>query len=646
MVRIFIRYSAMMFVVGSLLGVAQGNLFGPEDKYRLDLDFGYRWKINFDGSEELYRSQLNLGEGPKLFSGSFFYSPSDDNNKFFDRFEFRMNSWGGEPYNTIQLQAEKTGIYQLNFLYQNFSYYNSIPYFANPLFESGSLETQHKQDSKLRTTSLEVTFLPDKTISPFVAYQRSSRRGFMRTTLPADWDEFVLDTDLDLSSDDFRGGVVFHLSRFSLLVEQGFRWYRDRTPFVSPGPQEGNSDRPIFGQDIYLDDYQGKYDIDTGAIPYTTASATYQPVNSLTLRGKVSYSMADVRSAFLENFSGNFFSFQGLRAFYTEGDNRSDGRTTSPNLLADVSAEFQPVAWFKLIERFRTHRFHVAGSTLSQMVYSNVDPVLQPGTIDRVEVMFPFDSRLAMDVNTQELEGQFSIRPNLVLRVGHRYVDKQLKLDESFPWKRNVLILGGSYNFSSRNRIAVDYELGRTDQVIFRTDPLDFTRLRIRGRFSPIESLEISGSLRLFDHDNDLLAYTAVNRGFSLQFSYSPTARISFGGQWDRSNLDTQIPYVVPQDFSTDTFFFKELGNYGNAFVSLGLLRNSRLDLGYSVWGTSGNFPVNYHQPFAKLEIPLTENLAAYSQWNYYGYNEKFDFMPQDYRTHLLIFGLKVWMGN
>ena len=65
-----------------------------------------------------------------------------------------------------------------------------------------------------------------------------------------------------------------------------------------------------------------------------------------------------------------------------------------------------------------------------------------------------------MDVNTQELEGQFFLRPNLMLRVGHRYIDKQLKLDDTFPWKRNVLILGGSYNFSSRNRIAVDYELG------------------------------------------------------------------------------------------------------------------------------------------------------------------------------------------
>jgi hypothetical protein len=192
----------------------------------------------------------------------------------------------------------------------------------------------------------------------------------------------------------------------------------------------------------------------------------------------------------------------------------------------------------------------------------------------------------------------------------------------------------------------VDYELGRTNQPILRTDPLDFNRLRIKGRYSPFEALEISGNMRLFDHDNDLLAYTSRNRGYTLEFNYSPTARMSFGGQWTRSELNTEIPYVVPQDFSIDTFRFRELGNYGNLFVSLGLVRNSRLNLGYSVWGNSGNFPVNYHQPFAKLEVPLGERYVVYGEWNYHGYNEKVAFMPQDYRVHLATLGFRVALGN
>jgi hypothetical protein len=102
----------------------------------------------------------------------------------------------------------------------------------------------------------------------------------------------------------------------------------------------------------------------------------------------------------------------------------------------------------------------------------------------------------------------------------------------------------------------------------------------------------------------------------------------------------------VPQDLSIDTFTFRERGNYGNVFVSLGLVRNSRLNLGYSVWGNSGNFPVNSHQPFAKLEVPLSERYVLYGQWNYYGYNEKVTLSPQDYRVHLAILGFRVSLGK
>lgn len=641
-----IRYRVILLMFGCCLGGVRGHIFGPDAEYRLELDFGYRWKINLEGSEDLYRTQVNLGAGPKLFGGTLFYAPGAGEEKFFDRLELHLNSWGGEPYNTARVRAEKSGVYELHFRYQNLRYFSSIPSFANPKFELGSLQTQHKQDNALRTVSLEMTFRPGKKWTPYFSYQRSARRGYLRTTLAADWDEFVLESDLDLHSNDLRGGLMYRLPCFSLLLEQGARWYRDRTPYGSDEPQSGNSDRPLFGRDIYLDGYEGRREIDTGAIPYTTVSATYEPAPMLTLRGRATYSMADVRSGFFETYSGNFFSFPALRAFYRGADNRSEGRATSPNLLVDFSAELEPVEWLKVVERFRTQRMHTAGSSLSQLIFQEVDPVLQPGTIDRLEVLVPFESRMAVDLNIQELEGQFSLTRELMLRVGHRYESKELKLGEAFPWKRHVLVLGGSYQLSRRDRIAVDYELGRTDQAIYRTDAVDFHRLRIRGRYSPFESLELSGSLRLFDHDNDVIAYTSRNRGYTLQFSYAPAPRWSLGGQWTHSDLETEIPYVVPQDLSLETFAFRERGNYGNLFISLGLVRNARLNLGYSVWGNTGNFPVNSHQPFAKLEVPLGERLVAYGQWNYYGYNEKLNLYPQDYRVHLAVFGFRVALGK
>ena len=66
-----------------------------------------------------------------------------------------MNSWGGEPYNTARVRAVKAGIYELRFDYQNVAYFNSVPFFANPLFEQGNLESQHQFDISQRFARVE-----------------------------------------------------------------------------------------------------------------------------------------------------------------------------------------------------------------------------------------------------------------------------------------------------------------------------------------------------------------------------------------------------------------------------------------------------------------------------------------------------------
>ena len=62
------------------------TLLGKDEQYKATLDFGYRWNANFKGSEDLYRSHLDYGEGPKLFSGAFLLSAPQGSNKLFDRF--------------------------------------------------------------------------------------------------------------------------------------------------------------------------------------------------------------------------------------------------------------------------------------------------------------------------------------------------------------------------------------------------------------------------------------------------------------------------------------------------------------------------------------------------------------------------------
>ena len=607
---------------------------------RLILDFGYRGQTDLQGSEDLYRSHVNLGEGPKLFA--FDYSLRDpQRTSLFDTLDFGLNSWGGEPYNSATLGLFKEDVYDLRFRYRNTRHFSSVPFFANPLFAGGNLESRHRLDFSRRDLSVDLELRPGHTVSPFFSFERTTRQGAVLTSLRADGDDFTVDTDLDDSSTVLRGGVNLKYSQWTFLLEQSLQWHRDRGRFSS-GPQEGNSTRPLLGRDIFLDDYSAENDVNINT-PVSAAAFVYRPRPGLLLNGRLTYSLSDLDSGFSEEMSGAFLAFPPLSLFYPEGLLEVSGRSRQPRLTGDVSVRWQPLPRLYLVERLRIRRSHVSGSFLATSTFPNADPLLAVGPVDVIQT--DAGGRfLAVDQTTQELRGIFQIAPRLILSLGHRYERRELETEERIERDQNVLLAGFSYEFSRLGRIALDYELGRTDRPLVRTDQLDFHRLHVRGRMSPHEGLEVSGSIRLLAHDDDLesIDFTSRSRDLGLGFNYALNRRISVAGEYERSSFNTDILYTIPLTLQPDLSVYRERGHYANLLLSLLLFRESRLSAGYSAWGSVGTFPMNFHRPVAHLEVPLTDRLLAYGQWNYYGYNEKLQPFPQDYRTHLFVVGVRV----
>jgi len=613
-----------------------------EERYHVLLDVGGRWEANFRGNRDLYRSQLDYGQGVRLFRGELDLSVPQGSNSYFDRLQLRMNDWGGEPHTSANLRLSKSSFYDLRFDYHNVQYFSSIPNFANPFFEQGNLQSQHVFDLHQRNSQLEVQFRPNKAISPFLAWDRSKRRGPGTTTLSSGGDDFVIRSLYDDHANDFRAGLNLNLSRFSLLLEQGYRHYRDKTDFTTTGGQSGNSLRPIFGRDITLDQYLGDND-SSANIPFSNAVAVWRPVDQLSLRANMSYSMAGLEPHFSDALTGNFFSIPQA-AFFRGQNQQVFGQVKKPSFFGDFSAEFAPFDRFRLVESVKTYNFHVSSSALSNFVFLQFEPVLETGIQDQFSQLTPLGSFMSFDNFTQELQGMFFVTSRLMARLGHRFERREIAVEEQFEYDRNVLIAGLSYDFNMRNRISAEYERGTTDQPIMRTDIVDFHRARLRGRFSPFEKLEFNGTATLFDNDNDVpdLDFTSLQRTYALDLNYAITPRVNFYGGFERSDLRTNIFYLIPQTLRLDEFFYREKGNFGNVLLSLSLIRNATVSLGYSVWGTSGNFPLTYQRPVARVELPVHEQFAFYAQWNYYEYNEKVNFLPQDYRTNQALFGFRV----
>jgi hypothetical protein len=647
--RIFSGRQVIM--AGLLLGLLQVSalLYGQDDerRYRFSLDAGNRWSSSFNGSRDLYRSHLDYGEGPRLFNGNFEISNPRGTNSLFDRFQLRLNDWGGEPHTSASVRMEKSTIYDVRFNYRNVQYYSSVPRFANPFFEQGNVQSQHVFDVGQRFSGVEARIFPGTTISPYLAFDRSDRHGPVRTTLAAAGDEFVIGSMWDTYSNDIRGGVNLGFSSFSLLLEQGFRQHREKTNLFTSGFQPGNSLRPIFGRDIILNDYQANHD-STVNIPFSNGAAVWRPVESLTLRANAAYSMANLKPHYSDSLAGNFFSLP-LLAFFQGQRQQVFSQVKKPNFFGDFSAEWEAFGRFRLVENLKTHNYHVSSMALSNLVYLQFEPVLEQGIREQFGQEVREDQFLSFDNLTQELQGLFYVTPRFIARLGHRYERREMQLQDRFEFSRNVLLAGLSYDFTAGNRVSAEYEYGKTNRPILRTDIVDFQRARLRGRLTPFNGLQLEGSAMLFDHENDeasQIDFTSRTRDYALQLNYTPARRFSFSGGWERNTIRTNLLYIIPQTFTLDRSRYREKGNFGNAYLNVLLIRNANLSLGYSVWGVSGSFPLNYHRPVARLEVPVHERISFYGQWNYYGYNEKVAFLPQDYRTNLTVVGFRVAMDR
>ena len=163
--------SVLFLALLVILSVERPGFAQDDTKYRLDFDVGYRFDAGFRGSEDLYRSQINLREGLRLFSLNLFVTSAETKNNIFDHLELRMNNWG-EPHAAAYFRMAKNSVYELSFSHQRMEYFNSIATYANPLLEKGNPVSQHRFDTRFNATSFEIRFRQDKSISPFVAFKQ------------------------------------------------------------------------------------------------------------------------------------------------------------------------------------------------------------------------------------------------------------------------------------------------------------------------------------------------------------------------------------------------------------------------------------------------------------------------------------------
>ena len=612
------------------------------------VDFGYRW-VSTAGNLPTYRSIVNLGEGLKLFGADLTFQ--DPKKRLFDRLDVRANNWGGDPYNTVQVSARKTGVYDFRADYRNIVYYNFLPSFADPSAALGVFLNQRSYDIHRRTTDIHLDLRPGKSIIPYLAYGRGWNSGSGITTFVSNGNEYPVRNQVRDALDNYRGGVRLEMKRWHATIEQGGTVLRDDQSVYTADRNLGNRSTLYFDQQLFLTNLQQAYGVRGHSI-YTKALASASPLSWVNLYGQYIYSRPQNDIHYSQNNAGNFAVINPL-LFYTAQQDLFSGVAKMPHTSANVGAELRPFKRLRILESWMTDRLH--NNTFGALT----DQLINKTTIT-TSVPLALGDNLVMNYNQQQVDAFFDVTNKITLRGGHRFVwgdavvppSSLTPLGESGQERRQVGIGGLMFRAGGKLSATVDFEGSSASHSYFRTSLHNYQLLRARARYQAFTSLGFAADFSYLNNENPetatAVSYKFLNRNTTFSAFWTPAGgkRISVIAEYTRSSLRSDIGFLDPGLLSPQRSFYRDNAHTGDLMADFTLPSYGgglapKLSFGGAFFKSAGSRPTSYYQPVGRFSVPLQKHVAVVAEWRYYGYNELF-YQYEAFRAHLFTTGLRL----
>lgn len=609
------------------------------------VDFGFRF-TSVGGDNDVYRSVVNLGQGPRLLGLDL--TIVDPKKRLFDHLDVRANNWGGDPYNTLHVNASKRGIYDFNFDYRDIAYFNLLPSFADPLLGTGIVLDEDSYFARRRMSDFQLDLFPGHRIIPYLAYGRDSGAGTGITTFESDVNTYPVADHMFDKTDNYRGGVRLEFNHFHATLEQGGTTLRDDQQAYDSTVNYGNNyPQQYFGQTLDLTNLVQAYGIRGDSI-YTKGLFTANPFSWVDFSGQFLYSRPETNVNYTQLDAGNLVLQQAI-LFYTGEQALGFSAGKQPHSTGSLGFELRPLKRLRVLQTWMTDRMHTSAAGLV------TDMILQPAA-SALTTTTTLASLLVMNYNQEQTDVLLEVTHKLTLHGGYRYVwgDAQTGNlliagpgQESSELHQQVGIAGINFRASQKLSANVDFEGASTDHAYFRTSLYNYQKMRARARYQLVSTLALQASFSLLNNQNPTtgINYDFLSRQNSLSAVWTPSKRVSVVGEYTRSTLRSNIGYLEPEYLSPETSLYRDNAHNANALVDLALPGYAKLAphlaFGGSLFISSGSRPTTYYQPLARLSLPLHKGLVWKSEYRYYGYGEDF-YQYEGFRAHLLQTGLAI----
>jgi hypothetical protein len=610
------------------------------------IDLGYRWRTDVGGSFDSYRTFVNLGSGPKLVGAEF--TLINPKHRFFDKIRTRANGWGGEPYQTLHLDAEKSKLYQFSADYRDIAYFDFLPSYADPLLSRGIVLNEQSYDTHRKMASFQLDLLPGNWIIPYLAYDYNSGSGKGATAFFTDANQFPVPNRLRDSTNLYRGGVRFELRRFHATLEEGGTTFKDdQSLFQNPGSANyGNVSTPVLGQITDLTSLLAAYGI-RGTSIYTKALFTADPASWLNLYGQFLYTQPKSDVSYQQNVTGNLLLLNPL-LFYTSQEYLLSSSAKLPHTTGSFGAEVRPMSRLRVVASWLTDRLHNAGSATSNQLSVNSTTSEQAAAL--------LNSALVNNYNQAEIEVFVDATSKLMLRGGYRHVwgdvsdavlpPAGLVSADQAKLRRNVGLGGLRYRPVQKLSLTAEAEVGSSGAAYFRTSLYDYQRVRAQARYQAVKSLSVTADFSALLNHNPTVGVNSDYRGQqeSLSLFWTASKIWNIQGSYTRSTVYSDINYLDPGTLQPQTSLYRDNAHTATALFNLTLPPRSgfapTITAGGSFFLSSGSRPSSYYQPTATLWLPCGTHLKLFTEWRYYGYGEAF-YLYEGFRSHLVTTGLR-----
>lgn len=616
-----------------------------------NIDLGYRWVQMSAGNFDVYRSVVNLGEGPKMLGADF--RVTDEKKRAFDTLTFSMHQWGGEPYSILRGSALKDGVYRVTGEYRSLAYFNNLPSFANPLLARGASLSQNSYDSRRRYSNVEIELFPGRRFVPFFGYSRDWARG--RGVLPyfTEANEYPIPVELKDRTNEYRGGVRIHFDKFHLTLEQGGIQFTDAQAAEYSAANPGNNTAALFGRAQSLTRLNQIYGV-TGSGIFSRVAGTASPFRWINVFGQFLYSKPETKAAYVVGATGVFLQLNTLR-FFTGQQDAAAAFAKQPHPSGNIGFELRPFRRLRIVESLMTDRLHNATSALI------AEAVLFPGVATPEQERAYLTDRLAYNYHRQELNAFFDVTSRIMLRGGFRYVwgDSTYSAPRLNPFRteergeieQKVGIAGLNVRWSQKINFNGEFEAASSDRMYFRTSLNDYKRMRARGRYQIKPSLLLSANLSFLDNQNPSpgLRFDLRQRSDSVSVQWFPKEgrRFSLLGDYTRSTLRSDLLYLNPAFLQPERSFYRENAHIATALLDVNLFkvgaRQARVSGGGSLFVSSFSRATEYYQPFGRFTMPVHRTLEWFGEWRWYCYGQT-AYRYESFRTNHIILGLRLLM--